>query len=70
MGNVRKGHLTPSPQWAKHLRDWKRFFWKGERQAVKDEVRDQVSDTDPEPVLETKPEPKIVDTRVTAWSPY
>ena len=35
MANVKKGTLTRSPQWWKHLRDWKRAFWKSERQAHK-----------------------------------
>jgi hypothetical protein len=35
MANVKKGHLTAAPQWWKHLRDWKRVFWKRERQEVK-----------------------------------
>lgn len=36
MGTVKKGLLTNSGEWAKHLRKiGKRFFWKGERQAGK-----------------------------------
>lgn len=35
MANVRKGCLTTPRQWWKHLRDWKRFQNKGERQAGK-----------------------------------
>ena len=32
----RKGFLTVSGEWAKHLRKWgKRVFWKGERKAAK-----------------------------------
>lgn len=31
MANVKKGNLSPAPQWWKHLRDWKRIFWKKER---------------------------------------
>ena len=33
MASVKKGNITPSPQWWKHLRDWKRVFWKKERKA-------------------------------------
>ena len=33
MANVKQGNLTKSPQWWKHLKDWKRIFWKSERQA-------------------------------------
>jgi len=35
MANVKKGNLTPPPQWWRHLRDWKRVFWKRERKAAK-----------------------------------
>jgi hypothetical protein len=38
MANVRKGQLTPSPEWWKHLRWMKRAFWKRERQAEKMEI--------------------------------
>lgn len=39
MANVKKGNLTGSPQWWKHLRDWKRVFWKSERQAQKKAIK-------------------------------
>ena len=35
MANVKKEQSVPSPQWWKHLRDWKRFFWKKQRKADK-----------------------------------
>lgn len=35
-----KQGLTPSPQWWKHLRDWKRVFWKSERQAQKKAINE------------------------------
>ena len=35
-----KSQLTPPPQWWKHLREWKRVFWKKERQNAKREIRD------------------------------
>lgn len=36
MASVKKSMLTASPVWGKHLRpDWKRVFWKSERQAQK-----------------------------------
>lgn len=41
MASVKKGVLTPPPQWWKHLRDWKRTFWKKERKAQKHDVRKQ-----------------------------
>ena len=30
-----RGTGTRKPQWWVHLRDWKRVFWKRERQATK-----------------------------------
>lgn len=33
MATKKKGILTPSPQWWRHLRDWKRVFWKKHRKA-------------------------------------
>jgi hypothetical protein len=33
MANVKHGNLTPAPKYRKHLREWKRIFWKGERAA-------------------------------------
>lgn len=36
MAHKRKGQLTTTGEWAKHLRNFlKRQFWKGERNAVK-----------------------------------
>jgi len=36
MASKRKGQLTVSTEWAKHLRKYyKRVFWKGERKAAK-----------------------------------
>ena len=35
MANVKQGNQTRPPQWWKHLRDWKRVFWKKERKAQK-----------------------------------
>ena len=39
MAHVKQGQLTKSPQWWKHLKDWKRVFWKSERKAQKDLIR-------------------------------
>jgi hypothetical protein len=40
MSQKRKGQLTASPEWVKHLRKYlKRHFWKRERLAVKKEVK-------------------------------
>lgn len=39
MANVKQGNLTPAHQWWRHLRDWKRRFWKRERKAQKSAIR-------------------------------
>lgn len=44
MANVKKGQLVPSPQWWKHLRDWKRVFWKKERKASDRDAKKQVKE--------------------------
>jgi hypothetical protein len=41
MANVKQGNKTRSPQWWKHLRDWKRVFWKSERQAQKKDIKNE-----------------------------
>ena len=43
MANVKQGNLTKSPQWWKHLKDWKRVFWKTERSAQKKEIKKELS---------------------------
>jgi hypothetical protein len=35
MATVKKGVMTPAPEWWKHLRRAKRTFWKAERRAGK-----------------------------------
>jgi hypothetical protein len=32
MATKKKGITIPAPQWWKHLKDWKRVFWKRQRQ--------------------------------------
>lgn len=39
MATVKKGTLTPAPQWWRHLRDWKRVFWKKERKRAQRAAR-------------------------------
>jgi hypothetical protein len=39
MATVKKGMLTTTGEWWKHLRWTKRVFWKGERQAARQFVR-------------------------------
>ena len=41
MAQKRQGQLKPAPQWWKHLRDWKRIFWKSERQAQKRDAKER-----------------------------
>jgi len=42
MAHKRKGQLTVSGEWARHLRPlWRRAFWKGERQAAKELEREE-----------------------------
>jgi hypothetical protein len=44
MATVKKGISVRAPQWWRHLRSWKRVFWKRQRkadkQAAKREVRE------------------------------
>ncbi len=42
MATVEKGILERSPQWWKHLRDWKRVFWKRERKAAQREIKREI----------------------------
>ncbi len=43
MANKRKGQLTTTGEWAKHLRGFlKRQFWKGERKAGKSFINKEV----------------------------
>ncbi len=39
MATVKKGLLTASGLWAKHLRKLKRMFWKRERGAAKAQIK-------------------------------
>ena len=39
MAHKQQGNLSRSPQWWKHLKEWKRVFWKKERQAYKHVIR-------------------------------
>ena len=44
MATVKKGILTPSREWWKHLRWTKRPFWHRERKAAQREVRKLVAE--------------------------
>jgi len=48
MATVKKGNITPPPQWWKHLRDWKRVFWKRERHAERKDIRNRFYDDRPQ----------------------
>ena len=39
MAHVRKGQLTPPKEWAKHLRFWKKFYWRAERREAQRQAR-------------------------------
>ena len=41
MAHVRKGQLTASGEWRKHLRFWKRFFWKAERKKARRQAKEE-----------------------------
>ena len=39
VAHVKKGHLVKPPQWWKHLKEWKRVFWKRHRKAEQREIK-------------------------------
>jgi len=39
MATKKKGILTTTPEWWKHLKWMKRTFWKAERKAAKNEIK-------------------------------
>ena len=43
MSTVKHGQLTASTEWRKHLRWYKRPFWKGERRAARCDARAQAA---------------------------
>ena len=44
MATVKKGVLTATGEWWKHLRSKKRVFWKGERRAAKQLVEREAAE--------------------------
>jgi len=47
MAHKKKGYLTTSSEWAKHLRKYmKNQFWKGERSATKELLRNEIAELD------------------------
>ena len=67
MSHKKHGQLTTSPEWARHLRPLlRRFFWKGERRAERENLRseayeatDQLADGTVEDLIH----------QVESWSP-
>lgn len=46
MSNIKKGQLTATGRWAKHLRKvFRRAFWKGERQTGKKNAKKEVKES-------------------------
>jgi hypothetical protein len=46
MATRKRGLLTVSGEWARHLRPfWRRLFWRGERRAARQEARRQATET-------------------------
>lgn len=37
---AKAGRFKRAPQWWRHLRDWKRVFWKAERKAVRHALKE------------------------------
>ncbi|KAA1052948.1 hypothetical protein [Azospirillum argentinense] len=57
MASIKKGLLTASGEWAKHLRQRaKRHFWKGERQAARQLLDDKQSNQAQQPPRPKTPE--------------
>ena len=44
MAHKRKGQLTAAQQWWKHLKEYKRIFWKAERKAQQRDIQDRLRD--------------------------
>jgi hypothetical protein len=42
MASAKRGMLVGAPQWWKHLRAWKRVFWKRQRRAEQQEIGREV----------------------------
>jgi len=41
MATVKKGILVAAPQWWRHLRKWKRVFWKKQRKAEREAIKSE-----------------------------
>lgn len=61
-----RGTLTRSPQWWKHLRDWKRVFWKRDRQALTREDFNEMLDY----IYKTGADPEWLLGRCSCGAPF
>ncbi len=69
MTHKKKGQLTTSPEWVKHLRSYmKNQFWRGERNAAKNLIRSELKDLEDE--TELGGEPYIIWVDFNARSDY
>ena len=41
----RKGRYAKSPEWGKHLKEYKQVFWSQEREGAKKDLREQINKT-------------------------
>ncbi len=49
MAHKKKGQLTTSPEWARHLRKYLKFrFWRGERNASRKFIQKELEDRNDE----------------------
>lgn len=44
MATKKKGLITVTKEWRKHLRDWKKLFWNKERRAAEKEIRKRLDE--------------------------
>lgn len=65
MANVKQGNLSASPQWWKHLKDWKRVFWKAERQAHGRAIETDAHDAMQRRGVDMRP--RVNDAGATVW---
>ncbi len=67
MSHKKRGQITTSPEWARHLRPFlRRCFWKGERRAASELVRAEASA--PADRIETGAVEDLIQ-QVGSWSP-
>jgi len=47
MANVKQGQTVRPPQWWRHLRDWKRVFWRRQRRADRQDITRALIEREP-----------------------